>query len=82
MYRPSASTRHGLLMAGVVIVSRRGSLVRDYETSSHPRSHDLDRHHLAAQQPPHPLIQFTDDLYVAAVHGCWPLQPPARSSAT
>src|SRR6266487_4558395 len=27
---------------------------------SHPRSHDLDRHHLAAQQPPHPLTQFTD----------------------
>ena len=26
---------------------------------SHPRSHDLDRRHLAAQQPPHPLTQFT-----------------------
>src|SRR4029453_10437163 len=29
---------------------------------SHPRSHDLDRRHLAAQQPPHPLTQFTDAL--------------------
>ena len=29
---------------------------------SPPRSHDLDRRHLAAQQPPHPLTQFTDAL--------------------
>jgi hypothetical protein len=29
---------------------------------SHPRSHDLHRRHLAAQQPPHPLTQFTDAL--------------------
>ena len=28
---------------------------------SHPRSHDLDRRHLAAQQPPQ-LTQFTDAL--------------------
>jgi transposase len=38
-------------------------LVRDDETlPSHPPSHDLDRRHLAAQQPPHPLTQFTDAL--------------------
>jgi transposase len=37
--------------------------VRDYETlPATPRSHDLDRRHLAAQQPPHPLTQFTDAL--------------------
>jgi transposase len=38
-------------------------LVRDDETlPATPRSHDLDRRHLAAQQPPHPLTQFTDAL--------------------
>jgi transposase len=41
-------------------LTRFRRLVRDYETPSHPRSHDLDRRHLAAQQPPHPLTQFTD----------------------
>jgi hypothetical protein len=29
---------------------------------SHPRSHDLDRRDLAAQQPPHPLTQCTEAL--------------------
>ena len=28
--------------------------------SSHPRSHDQDRRHLTAQQPPHPLTEFID----------------------
>jgi transposase len=27
-----------------------------------PTNHDLDRRHLAARQPPHPLTQFTDAL--------------------
>ncbi len=33
-----------------------------YDDETLPASHHLDRRHLAAQQPPHPLTQFTDAL--------------------
>jgi transposase len=59
-------------------------LVRDYETL--PATHEaiLDRRHLAAQQPPHPLTQFTDALYCCRIRR-WMretvLSRPARASA-
>jgi len=40
---------------------RPSSRTRLRDHPSHPRSHDLGRH-LAAQQPPHPLTQFTGAL--------------------
>ena len=43
-------------------------------------SHDLDRRHLAAQQPPHPLTQFTDALSDTPTPPGGPplIQPPRR----